>query len=210
MRCGADVRFSNRPLRVKHFQTIHHDRIDVAHGLVLLFGIGTKALPSWDSKTRWNNLWVGIVVIVTAGPSGHANSPHPSSREGHHATGRWSSSCHSAARTGRGLGTRIAAGGQFVVPLGHGPYPQQVGRPQQYLGVPSALGNQAETALLLDRRRRRGQFAIVAVFAARECDFSQGHRSGIEICLNSIPLLEALLVCAYWGASQSAIIGPRL
>ena len=29
---------------------------------------------------------------MTAGPSGHANSPHPSSREGHHSTARWSSS----------------------------------------------------------------------------------------------------------------------
>ena len=29
---------------------------DVARGLALLFGIGTKALPGWDSKTRWNNL----------------------------------------------------------------------------------------------------------------------------------------------------------
>src|SRR5262249_44448898 len=28
----------------------------VARGLALLFGLGTKALPSWDSKTRWNNL----------------------------------------------------------------------------------------------------------------------------------------------------------
>ena len=28
---------------------------------------------------------------TTAGPSGHANSPHPSSREGHHSTARWSS-----------------------------------------------------------------------------------------------------------------------
>jgi hypothetical protein len=27
----------------------------------------------------------------TAGPSGHANSPHPSSREGHHSTARWGS-----------------------------------------------------------------------------------------------------------------------
>jgi hypothetical protein len=26
--------------------------VDVAHGLALLFGIGTRALPSWDSKTR--------------------------------------------------------------------------------------------------------------------------------------------------------------
>ena len=29
---------------------------------------------------------------TTVGPSGHANSSHPSSREGHHSTARWSSS----------------------------------------------------------------------------------------------------------------------
>src|SRR5258706_15294196 len=39
-----DVRFSNRPFGVKRFQTIHHHSVDVAHGLVLLFGIGTRAL----------------------------------------------------------------------------------------------------------------------------------------------------------------------
>src|SRR5438445_12644499 len=88
----ADVSFSNRPFGVKHFQTIHHYGFDVAHGLVLLFGIGTKALPSWDSKTRWNNLYRGLAASVTAGPSGHTISPHPSSREGHHSTARWSSS----------------------------------------------------------------------------------------------------------------------
>src|SRR4029450_12983333 len=89
----ADVRFSNRPLGVKRFQTIHHDNVDVAHGLVLLSGIGTKALPSWDSRTRWNNLWGGLAVSqADIGPSGHTISPHPSSREGHHSTARWSSS----------------------------------------------------------------------------------------------------------------------
>ena len=67
------------------------------------------ALPSWDSRTRWNNLLGGLAVRVTAGPSGHANSPHPSSREGHLSTARWNSSvllsisdlilhgCHAAA-----------------------------------------------------------------------------------------------------------------
>ena len=36
-------RFSNRPFRVKRFQTNHHySSVDVAHGLVLLFGIGTR------------------------------------------------------------------------------------------------------------------------------------------------------------------------
>jgi hypothetical protein len=90
---AGHVRFSNRPFGVKHFQTIHHHRsVDVAHGLVLLFGIGTTALPLWDSRTRWNNLLRGLAVRLTAGPSGHANSPHPSSREGHHSTARWSSS----------------------------------------------------------------------------------------------------------------------
>src|SRR5476649_1718119 len=87
------VCFSNRPVGVKHFQTIHHYSVDVAHGLVLLFGIGTKALPSWDTKTRrnnlWDGLWDGLAVRRTVGPSGHANSPHPSSREGHHSTVEW-------------------------------------------------------------------------------------------------------------------------
>jgi hypothetical protein len=40
------VRFSNRPFGVKRFQTIRTLGVDVARGLVLLFGIGTKALPS--------------------------------------------------------------------------------------------------------------------------------------------------------------------
>ena len=84
--------FSNRPFGVKHFQTVPRYSVDVAHGLVLLFGIGTKALPAWDSRTRRNNLLVGLTVRWTVGPSGHANSPHPSSREGHHSTAGWSSS----------------------------------------------------------------------------------------------------------------------
>ena len=41
-RAQADVRFSNRPFEVKHFQTIRRCSVDVAHGLVLLFGIGTR------------------------------------------------------------------------------------------------------------------------------------------------------------------------
>src|SRR4029450_1937509 len=53
---SPDVRFSNRPFGVKHLQTIHLCGFDVARGLALLFGMGTKALPSWDSKMRWNNL----------------------------------------------------------------------------------------------------------------------------------------------------------
>ena len=52
----VEVRFSNRPFGVKRFQTIHLDSVDVAHGLALLFGIGTKALPAWDPRMRWNNL----------------------------------------------------------------------------------------------------------------------------------------------------------
>jgi hypothetical protein len=39
----ADVRFSNRPIEVKRFQTIRRHGVDVARGLALLFGIGTKA-----------------------------------------------------------------------------------------------------------------------------------------------------------------------
>ena len=90
--CGALGRFSNRPVGVKHFQTIRHCSVDVARELVLLFGIGAWTLPSWDSKTRRNNLSGGLTIKVTVGPSDQTNSPHPSSREGHHATAWWSSS----------------------------------------------------------------------------------------------------------------------
>jgi hypothetical protein len=34
----------------------------------LLFGIGAKALPSLDSKIRWNNLHRGAALRRTAGP----------------------------------------------------------------------------------------------------------------------------------------------
>jgi hypothetical protein len=80
--------FSNRPFGVKRFQTIHHS-VDVAHGLALLFGISTKALPAWDSRTRWNNLLSGLAVGLNGGPRDLTNSPHPSSREGHHSTAWW-------------------------------------------------------------------------------------------------------------------------
>src|SRR5436190_22054011 len=78
----VNVRFSNRPVRVKRFQTIYHHSVDVARGHMLLFGIGAEALPPWGSRTRWNNLLDGLAVSLTTGPSGHTNSPHPSSREG--------------------------------------------------------------------------------------------------------------------------------
>src|SRR5215471_16213749 len=38
---------SGQAVWVKRFQAIHHSSVDVAHGLMLLFGLGTKALPSW-------------------------------------------------------------------------------------------------------------------------------------------------------------------
>jgi hypothetical protein len=44
------VRFSNWPAGVKRFQTIRRCSVNVAHGLALLFGIGTKALPVWDRR----------------------------------------------------------------------------------------------------------------------------------------------------------------
>jgi hypothetical protein len=58
------------------FRPSTNSGVDVAHRLALLFGLGTTALPSWDSKTRWNNLMGDLAVTVTAGSSGHTNSPH--------------------------------------------------------------------------------------------------------------------------------------
>src|SRR5258707_5036922 len=73
--CNFDIRFSNRPFGVKHFQTIHQCGVDVARGLVLLFGIGTEAFPSWDSRTRRNNLLVGLAVEERRVPAGIRTHP---------------------------------------------------------------------------------------------------------------------------------------
>ena len=48
---SAYVRFSNRPFKVKRFQTIHRTSVDVARGLVLLFGIGTN-LPTPPNEPK--------------------------------------------------------------------------------------------------------------------------------------------------------------
>src|SRR5437899_6951731 len=92
---STDVRSTAASLIGRQGQALSGHPPDVAHGLVLLFGLGTKALPSWDSKTRWNNLLGGLLgglaVSVTAGPSRRTISPHPSSREGHHSTAGWNS-----------------------------------------------------------------------------------------------------------------------
>src|SRR6516225_5996188 len=60
--CRFDDRFSNRPVGVKRFQALQYSDGNVARGLVLLYGLGTSARPSWDSKTRWNDLLGGLAV----------------------------------------------------------------------------------------------------------------------------------------------------
>jgi hypothetical protein len=101
------VRFSNRPVWVKRFQTFLplHCRcrsrarasLRNRHQGPSIMGFEDEADQSKGRPYRQ----------VTAGPSGHAISPHPSSREGHHATVRWNSrfllldlilcDCHAAA-----------------------------------------------------------------------------------------------------------------
>src|SRR6516164_5715041 len=51
-----------------------------------------KALPSWDSRTSGTIFTAALSSVRTAGPSGHANSSHPSAREGHLSTAEWISS----------------------------------------------------------------------------------------------------------------------
>ena len=54
-------RFSNRPFRVKRFQTNHHhSSVDVAHGLVLLFGIGTRPFHH-GSEDEANNYQAALL-----------------------------------------------------------------------------------------------------------------------------------------------------
>jgi hypothetical protein len=87
-----DVRFSNRPFRVKHFQTIRRCSVDVAHGLALLFGIGAKALPLWDSRMRWSNLCSGLAVRRNGWSKRTCELTSSIVPRGTSSTARWSSS----------------------------------------------------------------------------------------------------------------------
>ena len=84
--------FSNRPFGVKHFQTIHRCGVDVAHGLALLFGIGAKALPLWDSRMRWSNLCSGLAVRRNGRSKRTCELTSSIVPRGTSSTARWSSS----------------------------------------------------------------------------------------------------------------------
>jgi hypothetical protein len=83
-------RFSNRPSGSSPFRLSTTPVSMSLTGSCFSSDSAPRPFHHGDSKMRWNNLSGGLAVSMTVGPSGHANSPHPSSREGHHSTARWS------------------------------------------------------------------------------------------------------------------------
>ena len=61
---------------------------NVLREALLLFGIGSRAVPAWDQENEAGNLNSGLNVLPRPTKSRHA-LPHPSSREGHLSTGGW-------------------------------------------------------------------------------------------------------------------------
>ena len=86
----ANVCFSNRPFEVKRFRDDPPPQF-VARARASLRN--RRQGPSMmGSEDKVEQSLPRPYRRRTAGPSGHANSPHPSSREGHHSTARWNSS----------------------------------------------------------------------------------------------------------------------
>ena len=73
---APDVRFSNRPVGVKHFQTVHHCNVDVTHGLALLSGIGTREYcrPSLSSRLRGVDEFAATLRAASPGGNGAVGS----------------------------------------------------------------------------------------------------------------------------------------
>src|SRR5437660_12548478 len=84
-------RFSNRPSGSSAFRLSTPPVSMSLTGSRFSSDSAPRPFHHGDSKTRWNNLLGGLAVSVAAGPSDQTNSPHPSSREGHHSTAGWSS-----------------------------------------------------------------------------------------------------------------------
>jgi hypothetical protein len=90
-RARINVCFSNRPVWVKRCQTIPRWRCrcrSQARASLRNRHIGPSIMGFEDEVEQS----FPRHCCSVAGPSGHANSPHPSSREGHHSTVGWSSS----------------------------------------------------------------------------------------------------------------------
>ena len=87
-RRARDVCFSNRPVGVKHF------RLSTSTVSMSLAGsrFSTEsAHRPFHHGIRRRGGTICQAALPLVGPSRHANSPHPSSREGHHSTAGWSS-----------------------------------------------------------------------------------------------------------------------
>ena len=89
-----NVGFSNRPFGVKRFQTIRRPLQCRCHSRARASLRNRHQGPSimgFEDEME-QSLAVGLAGKRTAGSADIANSPHPSSREGHLSTARWSSS----------------------------------------------------------------------------------------------------------------------
>src|SRR3974377_844770 len=62
--------------------------VGVAHGLALLFGIGTEALPLWDPRMRRTNLRGGLTEAEPGGQYDLTSSIVPRGTSSHHVVER--------------------------------------------------------------------------------------------------------------------------
>jgi hypothetical protein len=90
------VRFSNRPVGSQALSDYPPSRYrghSRAHASLRNRHIGPSTMGyENEAEQSLPRPCRQLCLRLSAGPSGHANSPHPSSREGHHSTARWSSS----------------------------------------------------------------------------------------------------------------------
>jgi hypothetical protein len=93
--------FSIRPTGVKRFQAVSPAMGNAARGSALLFGISRLALPAWDQGDGAEQSDSRPGYELAAGTRAKANSPHPSSREGHRSAGGGTRDCLSFGRKPR-------------------------------------------------------------------------------------------------------------
>src|ERR1700676_3289 len=145
------------PLRSSGFRRLGSWAVDIFRGSALLFGISSLALPAWNQRMRRPNLVRVLIAPGAIDTRAQANSPHPSSREGHLSASRQNSNSETPPYVGGMINSTF---GQATV--GTALFVQRNTEPSTHMRCMITANRRASATMAFFRPRRLATFIAQA------------------------------------------------